>query len=267
MRRVLMISIVTLAMTLPAVYGQKQLAPKSKAEVEAYGAIMRAPDPDSRIKNADEFLTKYADSDFKASALFLEAISYQQKGNYEKMVVYLEQTIDADPKHFGAMLVLAKVIAQRTREFDLDREEKLTRAEKYAKQGMDLVKDAAKPNPQVTDEQWAQGKKDYMAQGHEALGYAAAARKNFAAAIPELKQAIDDAPDPITMVRLAQIYTQAGKPDDALALIDKVMAQPDLHPTIRQFAQAEKVRATQMKAGDAKPAAPAAPAQVEIRKQ
>jgi hypothetical protein len=32
----------------------------------------------------------------------------------------------------------------------------------------------------------------------------------------------------------------------------------DAHPTIKQFAQAEKVRATQVKAGGAKPAAPAA---------
>jgi len=41
----------------------------------------------------------------------------------------------------------------------------------------------------------------------------------------------------------------------------------DLHPSIRQFAQAEKVRATQMKSGGAKPAAPPAPAPVEIKKQ
>jgi predicted negative regulator of RcsB-dependent stress response len=164
------------------------------------------------------------------------------------------------------MLLLARAISQRTREFDLDREEKLTRAEKYARSAMELLKDAPKPNPQVTDEQWAQGKKEYMAQGHEALGFAATARKNYDVAISELKEAIEAVPDPIAMVRLAQVYNQAGKPDDSLALLDKVMAIQDLHPSIRQFAQAEKVRATQLKNGGAKPAAAATP-QVEIKKQ
>ena len=71
------------------------------------------------------------------------------------------------------------------------------------------------------------------------------------------------------MVRLAQVYNQTSKPDEALTLLDKVMAMQDLHPTIRQFAQAEKVRATQLKNGGTKPpAAPAAtPPQVEIKKQ
>jgi predicted negative regulator of RcsB-dependent stress response len=165
------------------------------------------------------------------------------------------------------MLMLAKVIGQRTREFDLDREEKLARVEKYAKTAMELLKDAPKPNPQVTDQQWADGKREYIAQAHQALGFAAAARKNFDGAISELKLAIEEVPDPVAMVRLAQVYDQAGKPDDALALLEKVMAMQDLHPAIRQFAQAERVRATQLKSGGAKPpSSPAAP-QVEIQKK
>ena len=268
MRRVLTISTLALALTLPALCAdQKPPMVKSKAEAEAYNAIMTAPDPDARIKASDAFITKYADSELKGQVLFAEAFSYQQKGEYEKMVVFLEQTIAADPKNYGAMLMLAKSVAQRTREFDLDREEKLARAEKYAKEGMDLVKDAPKPNPQATDQQWAEAKKEYMSQGHSALGFAARARKNYDVAITEMKQAIDESPDPVTMVQLATVYDQTNKPDDALALLEKVMAMPDLHPSIRQFAQAERVRATQLKSGGAKPATPAAPAQVEIKKQ
>jgi hypothetical protein len=70
------------------------------------------------------------------------------------------------------------------------------------------------------------------------------------------------------MVRLGQAYTAAGKPDDAIAVLDKVMADDKVHPQIRQVAQAERVRAIQAKGG-AKPAAPAtpgAPAAVEPKK-
>src|SRR5579859_7553676 len=129
MRRVLTISILALATTLPALCAdQKQPAPKSKGELEALQAVFGAQDPDARIKAADALLTKYADTEFKGLALYLEAVSYQQKNDFEKMIVFAEQSVQADPKQYAAMLMLAKGIAQRAREFDLDREEKLTRA-------------------------------------------------------------------------------------------------------------------------------------------
>lgn len=264
MQRVLMISTLALAIAVSVSFGQKPPAPKSRAEGEAYNAIVTAPDPDSRIKAAEAFLLKYADTELKSIALFIEAVSYQQKNDYEKMVIYAERTIEADPKHYAAMLMLAKGIALRSREFDLDKEEKLTRAEKLANQALELLKDATKPNPQITDEQWAEGKKEYLSQAHQALGYAAQTRKKYDVAMSEMQTAVEQAPDQVTMVKLAQVYNINNKPDEALAMLDKLNAMPDIHPTIRSFAQAERVRATQLKGGGAKP--PAVP-QVEIKKQ
>jgi tetratricopeptide (TPR) repeat protein len=267
MQRFLKICILALSVALPALFAQqKPPAPKSKDELAAIQAMLAAQDPDGRIKAAETLLTKDADTDFKALALYVEATSYQQKNDYEKMIVYAEQAIQADPKQYAAMLLLAKGIAQRTREFDLDREEKLTRVDKYAHDAMDLVNAAPKPNPQITDAQWTQAKNEYLAQAHEALGYAAKARKNRDVAISEFKLAIDLVPDPVTMVQLAVVYDQAGKPDDALPLLDKIMAMQDAPVVVRQFAQAERVRATQLKSGPAKPAA-STPPQVEIKKQ
>jgi tetratricopeptide (TPR) repeat protein len=268
MKQLLTISTLALSMAATALCAdQKPPAPKSKGEGEALQAMFGASDPDARIKAADNLITKYADTDFKALALYFEAVSYQQKNDFEKMVVYGEQAIQADPKQYSAMLILAKGIAQKTREFDLDKEEKLAKAEKYARDAMPVLKDAPKPSPQLTDEQWAQGKKEYMAQGHEALGFAASVRKNYDVAIAELKEAVDEFPDPVSMVRLAAAYHQAKKPDEALPLLEKVMAMPDLHPSVRQFAQAERVRATQLKSAGASSAPSAAQPQVEIKKQ
>jgi tetratricopeptide (TPR) repeat protein len=253
------------ALSMPA--DQKQPAPKSKGERDVLQEMLQSQDPDSRIKAAETLLTKYADTDYKSLALYVEAMSYQQKNDYEKMVVYGEQAVQADPKQYQAMLLLGQAMAQRTREFDLDREEKLARAEKYAKDAMEIVKDAPKPNPQVTDDQWTEAKKEYLSQGHAALGYAAKARKNYDVAVSELKQAIDLAPDPIMMIQLAVVYDLQKKPDDALPLLEKVMAMPDVAAAVKQYAQAEKVRATQMKSGGANPVSSSAPPPVEIKKQ
>lgn len=251
----------------------KQPQPKSQAEADALMAIFNAQDVDARIKAAEELLAKYADTEFKTVALQIIAASYQQKNDIEKMMIYAERTLESDPNNYMAMLMLASVIAQRTREFDLDREEKLNRAEKYARSAEEILKTAPKPRPDITDEQWAGVKKDFSAQAHEALGLAAMVRKKYDVAIAEFKTAMETGtnPEATVMLRLGAVYSLTGKYDEAIAMFDKVMAITDVHPQVRQIAQAERVRAIQAKAQGAKPAAPAtpstaAPAQIEIKK-
>ncbi|HYZ85200.1 MAG TPA: hypothetical protein VE621_12385 [Bryobacteraceae bacterium] len=229
---------------------QKQPQPKSPKEAEAVMAIMNAQTPDARIQAVENLLSKFADTEFKAVALQLAAFSAQQKNDYEKMIIYSERTLQADPQNYPAMLLLASGIAQKTREHDLDKEEKLAQSEKYAKSALDLIAKAEKPRPDITDEQWNAAKQDYTAQAHEALGMSAMVRKKFDVAATEFKASIDASsqPDPGTMVRLVAAYNQAGKPDEAIAMADKVLATPNLHPQIKQVAESEKANANKLKA-------------------
>ncbi len=239
----------------------KQPQAKSKGEVEAIQAMFNAQDPDARIAAAETLLTKYADTEFKSVALLLAAMSCQQKNDVEKMMVYAERTVEADANSYQAMLMLASATAQRTREFDLDREEKLGRAEKYAKKAIELIAAAVKPNPNVPDDQWEAAKKDMTSQAHEALGMSQAARKKFDLAIAEYKLAVESAsqPDPATFLRLGDAYHQTGKYDDAVATFDKVINNANAPAQIKQYAQSLRVRSVQAR-DKGKPAAPAAPA-------
>jgi tetratricopeptide (TPR) repeat protein len=153
-------------------------------------------------------------------------------------------------------------MAARTKEFDLDREEKLATVEKYGNHILEILKTAPRPNPNITDEQWEGAKKDVSSQVYEAFGTAALARNKPDQAIEQFKKALDSTPNPdaSTLVRLGAAYAKAGKYDDAVATFDKVMAMTQVDPTIRQIAQAERVRALQSKNGGAAPAAPAQPA-------
>ena len=76
----------------------------------------------------------------------------RRPGTSTKAIIYYQQALEANPKDYNAMLMLAAETARTTREFDLDKEEKLAKAEKYAKDGMALIPSAAKPNPQFTDD-------------------------------------------------------------------------------------------------------------------
>jgi tetratricopeptide (TPR) repeat protein len=270
MKRIILRGVVALAVALPGLLAQPK--PKSQAELDALKTMFGAQDADARIAACENVLTKFADTEFKAVALYFEAMSYDQKRDYEHTVVFGERTIEADPKYYQAMLLLAGIIAQHTKEFDLDREEKLAQVEKYAKTALELLKDAPKPNTSITDDQWTAAKKDFASQAHAALGMGAMARKKFDVAESEFKISIDgaDKPDPATMVRLGKVYSDDGKYDDAIAQFDKVMAMQDINVQVRQVAQAERVRAIQKKnppkPPDAAPPANPAPPKPEVPK-
>lgn len=241
---ILTTALAVLALTLPA---QKPPQIKSQKEAEAWNAVVNAQDPDSRIAAVENLLTKFADTELKPYALSIATDSARQKNDFEKLMLYGERTLEADPKNYNTMFVLASAIAQRTREHDLDKEEKLKRAEKLANEGGEILKTAAKPNPQITDEQWAQAKKDFESQQHEALGLVAMVRKKYDVAINEFKAASDLNGDVAAMVRLGQAYNLAGKHEEAVAVLDKVMAGADTPVQVKQIAQAERARAIQAK--------------------
>ena len=234
----------TLGLALAAGFAAAQQV-KSKKEMDAYMAIQNERDPDQRIKKADDFLTKYADTTLKALVFDIMAEAAEQKGDAAHAMLYSQNALEADPKDFQAMLLISGELARGTRENDLDKDEKLGRAEKLANDAFASLKDAAKPNPKVTDEQWENFKKDQTAQGHVDLGMVALARKKVDVAITEFKAAVDTAatPDPVPMVRLAAAYDQANKPEEAIPVLDKVLAMPNLNPAVKQFAEGEKKRA------------------------
>jgi hypothetical protein len=148
--------------------GQK---PKSQKEVEAVVAVQKATTPDEKIAAVDNLLSKFKDTEFKSYALFQAAQASQVKGDQVMALQYGNRAIEADPKNFQALLLVSGVLAQSTREFDLDKDEKLARAAKLANDAEAAVNAAAKPNPALTDDQWAAIKKDMLSQAHDTLGH------------------------------------------------------------------------------------------------
>jgi len=226
-----------------------QPKPPAPEELKALQEIVNSTTADARVAAVDNFIKGFPKSDYRNFALTMAAEAYEATGNSTKAIIYYQQALEVNPKDYNSMLMLAAETARITREFDLDKEEKLAKAEKYAKDGMALVPSATKPNPQLTDEQWSNLKKDDMARGHEALGLIAVARKKYDVAASEYKTATDtaSAPSPVTLIRLGSAYTDGGKPDDAIKTLDKVLATPNLPDQLKKVAEAEKTRAEKSK--------------------
>jgi tetratricopeptide (TPR) repeat protein len=222
----------------------KQPQPKSQKEIEALMAIQNAADPDARIKAAEELLVKFKDTEFKEFALQMETISYQQKNDYEKMLIAGERTLEVNPDNVVVLIALAQAIPQRTREHDLDKEEKLSKAEDFAKRAQKVIPNLTKFNPSIPDEDWANYKKAAMSQSHEALGMAAFVRKNYAAAEAAFKAAaeVSPEPDPTVFYRLGMVYHAQNKHDEAIDALDKAIAAGGVKIGDRDLAAEQKAQ-------------------------
>jgi tetratricopeptide (TPR) repeat protein len=220
--------------------------PKSKSEIEALQAIQAEQDPAAKIKKIDDFVKKFADTEFKTILYTQAAQLAERMGDGTKVIIYSDLALETDPKAYQPMLMVSAELARSTRENDLDKDEKLAKAEKYAKEGMELAPNAPKPNPQITDAQWDEVKKEFVGDAHRDLGMIATVRKKYDVAIAEFKLAVEipHDPDAATFVRLAAAYNDNKQPDEALAVLAKMPANPQLVP----FVEKERKRAEALKA-------------------
>jgi tetratricopeptide (TPR) repeat protein len=220
-----------------------QPKPKSPKEVEALQkAVAPNQTPEGQIANIDAVLTNFADTEYKIPLLQMALQLAETKGDAVLITVWGERLLDTDPKNVFALNTLAGQIATSTKEFDLDKEEKLAKAEKYARGAIAAAPDVPKPRPDITDDQWNPVKKDFAAQGHQTLGIIAMLNKKYDTAIAEFKTSLETAgtQDPATMVRLGDAYAKAGKNDDAATSYDRAINTPNANPVVKQAAQQRK---------------------------
>lgn len=244
MSRLTVIALVLLSVA--SAFAQKQLKVKSKKEGEAVNAVLQAQDPDARIKAANDLITGFADSEFKSFALELEAEAYQAKGDTDKTIVFAEQALEADPKSYQAAVLLAKTYAGTTKVNDLDKEEKLTKAAKYANQAMDSLKTAEKPNAQLSDPQWTEIKNDFNGQCYLALGIGAAFHNKMDEVTTDFGKVAELDSDPTDLIRAGRILIDLKKYEQSVIWLDKALASPAANDQIKKIATADKARAQAM---------------------
>ncbi len=254
------VGILVLASSLWGQKGQSGPKPKSNKEVAALNAINAATTVDDKLKAIDNVLTNFKDTEFKPMLLDMALQLEAQKGDYAQVMTYGERILDKDPKNATALVTMAAETARRTREFDLDKDDKLAKADKWAKEGIEDAKTFPKPpGTSLTDEQWEHTKLDLQSQGYEALGMAATVSKKYDDAVANFKQALALSPTAGTWLRLGQAYEDASKFDDANDAFDKAGAMPNATAQIKSIAANKKAEVAKLKASAAAKPATGAP--------
>jgi tetratricopeptide (TPR) repeat protein len=224
---------------------------KSQKELDALKKVQAATTPQERLEAIDGVLENFTDTDYKHILLDMAIQTAQQARDPAKVEVYAERALKDDPKDATAQLAIASTTIQNTKEFDLDKEQKLAKAEKYSNSALESLKTETAPNPQMTDAQWQEAKKQMAAEAHASLGAVASLRKKYDEALTHYKTAADQDPDPVILVRLANAYNEAKQPDKAISTCDRILAMNDAPAQVKQIAQAEKAKAEKAKTGGA----------------
>ena len=206
--------------------------PKSGKELEALRAVQDARTPDQQLQAIENVLTNFADTEFKVMLLETAMQIEQRKDDFAQVLFYGERLLSADPKGAFALVTMASETARHTRQFDLDKEQKLAKVDQLAKAGLDAAK--------VMQSDGA--KRDFESQAYEAMGQAAVLRQKYDEAIADYKQSISVAatPNAVLWTRLGQAYEDSGKLDDASDAFDKAVATPNISPQVKSVAQAKK---------------------------
>src|SRR3984885_7640983 len=119
--------------------GKRPPQAKTQDEFAAYKAAAALTDPAAQEKAAGEFATKFADSELRALLYKSVMHAYQQANNAEKMMEMAQKVLTFDADDPEALLGVAQVLAERTRDTDLDKDQRLAEARKNAQRALITV--------------------------------------------------------------------------------------------------------------------------------
>lgn len=182
---------------------------KSRAEYDAFNAILKAASPQQKVSAADAFLEKYPTSDFKAQADMLKLQAYVQLNEANQAVAAAKDALKSSPSSvikITALHYLAYVFPYIYKPNDPDAASQLSTAKNEAQEGLQELQQVQKPAG-VSQEAFESQIKKFRSDFNRALGFAALQQKDYNGAITSLKAAAEDNPnDTYTFSFLGQAY-------------------------------------------------------------
>lgn len=201
-------------------------AAKTPEEGAAYQAIVTNPDVAAAEAAAKDFESKFPQSELRSVVYYNLMTRYQQADNGEKTVQMGRKVLQFDPDHTIALVMTATVLAELTRDTDLDRDARYTEAMKDAQHALDSIDTGLVVRADVTDEQLKSAKTILSSMAHSAMGMVEMKRKNPAKAEKQFRTAVElntAQPDAVIWLRLALALDQQNKYAEALTAANRAV--------------------------------------------
>jgi tetratricopeptide (TPR) repeat protein len=167
---------------------------KTQPEFDAYKAAGANTDPAALEKAADDFATKFPDSELRLLLYKVAMHLYQNANNAEKTDAMGRKVLAIDGDDPDALTIVAEVIAERTRDTDIDRDQRYDEGMKMATKALTTV-DTDLSIPAGTPQERVDAfKAGLRSQAYSTMGTIAYNKNDFAAAQANFQKAIDAYP-------------------------------------------------------------------------
>ncbi len=241
--------------------GKRPPQAKTQPEFDAFNAAMaNQKDPAALEKSADDFATKFSDSELRALLYKAAMRGYQSANNSDKMSEMAQKLLKLDPDDPEALVAEAEVIAERTRSTDLDKDQRYDQAKKYAEHALETV-DTDVPIPAGAPQSQIEAYKGLLrSSAYSVLGTIEYGQEKYPDAEGHFRKSIDAypaQPDPVVMLRLALSLDKQARYQDALKEANRAVELTQEGTAAGTTARHERDRLVQLTGGTPGSSSPA----------
>jgi tetratricopeptide (TPR) repeat protein len=238
----------------------KVLQAKSQDEMKAYQDAMSKTDPAQMEAAANAFAAKYPTSDLKAAIYIRTMNAYGQANNSEKVIEMGRKAIAADPTNPVPLVQVGSALVEGTHDTDMDRDQRLAEAAKYAQSAIDNINALMAP-PDAPADRVAAVKASIITMAYDSLGMVALDKKDYAGAEQQFMKAVDASkaqPEAVVYLRLSVAQDQLKKYPQALDSATKAAQYAPAGSPAQNLAKQQQARLQKLMAGGTP--APSSPA-------
>jgi tetratricopeptide (TPR) repeat protein len=236
--------------------GKRPPQAKTQPEFDAYKVAAALTDAAAQEKAANDFATKFPDSELRPLLYKAVMHSYQQANNADKMMEMAQKILTYDADDPEALLGVAQVLAERTRDTDLDKDQRLAEARKDAQQALVTVETDV-PSTGYPPEQLNAFKGFLRSDAYAILGTLDFNAKAWADAEGNLRKSIEAFPqqvDPVAVFRLSVALDMQNKYPEALKYANQAVDLTKEGTSAGDAARKEKDRLVLLQSGSTPPA-------------
>jgi len=143
-------------------------------------------DRDKQVKLGEDFVAKYPLSKYDLQVFTQLVQDYYTKNDPDKMYASAKSALNLDPDDVSVLVLVGWVIPHSTSGGDPEANQRLDAAEQYEKHALDLIQTLPKP-ANLTDEQFAQVKRQAESEAHSGLGLVYFRRQDLPNSVTQLQ--------------------------------------------------------------------------------
>lgn len=244
--------------------GKRPPQAKTQPEFDAYkAAAASANDPAAMEKAVDDFATKFPDSELRVLLYRAVMHSYQGANNADKMMEMGRKVLKIDADDPEALVGVAEVLAERTRDTDLDKDQRLDESMKLAQHALETAETNIAV-PAGTPQDKIDAYKGFLrSTAYSIMGTLQFNKEKFADAENSYRKSLDafpSQPDSVVVLRLALALDKQAKYPEALKEANRAVELTQEGSAAGTLARRERDRLVQLTGGSVSAPAPKPPA-------